>query len=389
MLTVQTITDETRLSALVPEWDRLDASLSPRTPFGSHWCVAWWRHFARRKLAVRDAMRVFVVRDRAGTLVAVAPMMLTLRPAIGPFRTRELQFFGADAYVTEIRGPVCRPEDVPAVARALSAHLEGRSSEWDWVQWRGLRQDGVAPPSVADGEAFADHGVRLAQAAELTDHFLALPESWEAFRAALPRNIKESLRKCYNALARDGHAFTLRVVSEPDAADAALRTFLDLHRGRAERTGTVDHIDVFAQVAARRFLLDYGTALSRRGGLRVFQLVIGEAVVATRIGILMGDELYLYYSGYDTDWGRYSVMTTVVAEAIRWAIGQGLSVVNLSTGTDVSKMRWRPQQVRYVGGYQTAPSFRARLAFAAMDRLRRRGRRAAQPPAVAAVSAGA
>ncbi|MDP4006127.1 GNAT family N-acetyltransferase [Methylobacterium sp. NEAU K] len=367
MYVVETITDAAGLAQIAPEWAALDAGLSPRTPFSSPlWCATWWRHFARSGLGARDRMRVLAVRD-GDRLVAVAPMMLTSRPSVGPIRARELQFFGADAYMTELRGPVCRPEDAEAVVAALDAHLKACASEWDWVQWRGLRK---AEPAAE----WAHAALPLDRYAELTDHYLPLPPTWDAFRAALPRNIKESLRKCYNSLARDGHAFEFRAVAAPEDVEAALRRFLELHRGRAQVTGTVDHLDVFAKPETRRFLLDYGRALAQAGDLRVFQLTIGGAVVATRIGIVLGQELYLYYSGYDPDWSRYSVMTTAVAESIRWAIEHGFTVVNLSTGTDVSKMRWRPQQVVFAGGYQVSPTMRARLAFASLEAVRRRRR---------------
>lgn len=372
MLHVETIADEAGFDRLTPEWERLDASLSPRTPFSAPlWCRTWWRHFRRTRLAARDEMRVLAVRD-TGTLVAVAPMMLTLRPAIGPIRTRELQFFGADPYVTEIRGPVCRPENAEAALAALAAHLKSEASDWDWVQWRGLRK---AQPE-AD---FAHRAIALTGYSELQNHFLPLPESWEAFRASLSRNIKESLRKCYNSLARDGHGFALRVVEAPGEVEDALATFLRLHRMRAETSGTVDHLDVFGRPEARDFLLDWGRSLARRGEIRIFQLVIAGEVVATRIGIVLGRELYLYYSGYDTAWGRYSVMTTTVAEALRWAIEHGFSIANLSTGTDVSKMRWRPRQAVYAAGYQVSRSLKSRLAFASVEALRNRGARAAAP----------
>jgi CelD/BcsL family acetyltransferase involved in cellulose biosynthesis len=367
MYAVETIADEAALAEHAPEWAVLDTGLSPRTPFSSPlWCMTWWCHFARRGLGARDRMRVLAVRD-GGRLVAVAPMMVTSRPSVGPIQARELQFFGADASMTEMRGPVCRPEDAEAVVAALYTHLEACASEWDWVQWRGLRK---AEPAAE----WAHAALPLDRYAEQTDHYLTLPATWQEFRAGLPRNIKESLRKCYNSLTRDGHAFEFRVVSTPGEAAVALRRFLELHRERAHVTGKVDHTDVFAKPASRRFLLDYGLALARAGDLRVFQLAVGDVVVATRIGIVLGEELYLYYSGYEPAWGRYSVMTTVVAESIRWAIENGFKVVNLSTGTDVSKMRWRPQQVVFASGYQVSSTLRARLAFAALEIVRRRRR---------------
>ena len=367
MYAVEIIADEAALAGYVPEWAVLDAATSPRTPFSSPlWCMTWWRHFARTGLSARDRMKVLAVRN-GDRLVAVAPMMVTSRPSIGPIQARELQFFGADASMTEVRGPVCRPEDAEAVVAALHAHLKTCTSEWDWVQWRGLRKAEPAAP-------WTHAALPLAHYAELTDHYLTLPPTWEEFRAGLPRNIKESLRKCYNSLTRDGHTFEFRIVSAPDESEAALRRFLELHKKRAHVTGKVSHTDVFAKPEPQRFLMDYGLALARAGDLRVFQLAVGGVVVATRIGIVLGEELYLYYSGYDPDWGRYSVMTTVVAESIRWAIENGFKIVNLSTGTDVSKMRWRPQQAVFASGYQVSSAMRARLAFASLEIVRRRRR---------------
>ena len=47
-------------------------------------------------------------------------------------------------------------------------------------------------------------------------------------------------------------------------------------------------------------------------------------IVAMRLGFVVDDSLYLYYSGYDPLWARYSVMTTTVAEALKYAIACGL-----------------------------------------------------------------
>jgi len=64
--------------------------------------------------------------------------------------------------------------------------------------------------------------------------------------------------------------------------------------------------------------------------MRVFQLAIAGDVVALRIGFVIGGSLYLYYSGFDPRWSKYSVMTTTVVEAVKYAIGQGLTAINLS-----------------------------------------------------------
>jgi CelD/BcsL family acetyltransferase involved in cellulose biosynthesis len=102
--------------------------------------------------------------------------------------------------------------------------------------------------------------------------------------------------------------------------------------------------------------------MAQRGHAHVFQLKIGGAVVATRVGFSFGRTLYLYYSGYDPAWAKYSVMTTAVAEAIKWAIARGFDIVNLSTGNDVSKTRWGPEEKLFHSVVLQAPTARARLA---------------------------
>jgi len=363
MLTIQQLTEPRALHKLVPEWEALDAELAPRTPFTSPWWnIFWWDHMRSDTLTVRDQFFAHAVRDSDLRLVAVAPMMLTERPGKGPLRLRELGFFGADPNMTEIRGLVCRPADQPRVVAALSEHFIANCKDWDWIRWSGLHQDAELPDA-------GNGALHLKAIRDTPDYCLALPGSWDELRSALSRNTKEALRKCYNSLKRDGHAFTFRIVERPEDTSAALQRFFDLHTARARLDGTVKHRDVFEAPRARLFLADYARAMAERGCLRIFEIEVGGAVVATRIGFVFGKELYLYYTGYNPDWGKYSIMTTVVAESIKWAIENHFDVVNLSTGNDVSKLRWGPKEITFRQGVQVAPGLRSRLAFTAYSEV--------------------
>ncbi len=363
-LHVERIITDRAFEALGPEWLALDAGLSPRLPFTSPiWCLKWWQHYQRHGLVQDDQLNIYVVRDDQGTLVAVAPMMVSHRLCVGPLRMRELQFLGADANVTELRGVVCQPDDLPRVILALKEAMAEHQSEWDWVQWRGLR-------TMDEPVDWQRHITGFDQTASLANHYMTMPATWDEFKARLPRNVKESLRKCYNSLKRDGHEFEFRAVADAADVPAAVNRFMALHANRAQLTGTIDHVDSFAQPVAQRFLHDYAAEMAQQGQIRLFEMVIGGQVIASRMAMLLGDELYLYFSGYDPAWGRYSVMTTVLAEAFKWAIANGISIVNLSMGTDVSKMRWRPQTNYYTEGFQVVRSWRSAIAFDVTSRLR-------------------
>jgi len=343
-------------AALADEWERLFAASGSHLPFWTFdWALSWWTHHRRRSRAARDVLKIYTVRDANGSLLGLAPMMLTERPAWGPLRTRSLQFLGADPNLTELKGVICSPGHAEAVHRLLLKHLLARGRQWDWLQWAGLDA-----PCAALFRQRSD----LVWQRDVPTYLLWLPDSWPAFKQGLKRNIRESLRKCYNSLKRDGHVHQFDVAERPEDVVASLAQLFRLHAARAAVTDTVTHADVFAAEHSRHFLLDVCERLARRGQWRAYTLRIAGQVVAIRLGFRFGDAIYLYYSGYDPAWAPYSVMTTTVAEAIRHSIGQGVRCVNLSTGNDRSKTRWGPSEVANLEVTLRAGGLRSRLSYA-------------------------
>src|SRR4051812_8089477 len=120
MLHVERAAGDGALEKLEAEWEKLEEDLHPRTPFTSPlWNSLWWKHFRTDSAWVRDELFVHAVRNGSGELVAVAPLMLTSRPAYGPLRIRALQLLGADENITELRSVIARPRDTSPVLAAL------------------------------------------------------------------------------------------------------------------------------------------------------------------------------------------------------------------------------------------------------------------------------
>ena len=368
-LRAQLLASPAELSRIARECDELALSMSPRLPFAtSTWLDLWWRHYSEQRALVRDRFFVHALRDAGGTLRAVAPLMLTERPGTGPFRARTLAFFGADKNVTELRGLICAPEYEGPAVRSLLARVTDCADQWDWFTWHGVRLGTDAYQVLDNDPSF--HWTR-----ETTDYVLPLGDSWEQFRAGRSRNIKESLRKCYNSLKRDGHEFRFRVVSDPRELPAALARFIALHALRADASELVPHANVFAERRACDLLNDIALAPTEALSVRVFQLSIAGQVVASRIGFVLGNELYLYFSGFEPAWGKYSVMTTAVAETLKWAIEQGIRSVNLSPGTDVSKTRWGASAIALHNGVLVSSQRRSRLVFRVVTELNERSKK--------------
>lgn len=334
-LTTEIITTVEGIRALKPDYEHLYQVTGNTLPFARHeWHLAWCEHFLNRSPLVRESPRFCVLRSRSGACVALVPLILTRR-RLGPLRVATLALIGADPALTEIRQPLVTPGYEQLTVRAVQQSLS-EVPDWDWIQWSGLSE----PMAEALTRESTPRWYDVSE-----DYILDLPSSWEEFRGGLKRNIRESLRHCYNSLKRDGHGFELVVARDRQDVQRALQRFLELHALRAKMASGARHPDYFAGRAVQEFLYDVCGRLAARDAVRVFQLKIGTEIVASRVGFAIGDSIYLYYSGFDPAWARYSVMTTTLAEVIRYAIGQGFKTVNLSLTPEQSKLRWNPRLV--------------------------------------------
>jgi CelD/BcsL family acetyltransferase involved in cellulose biosynthesis len=339
-LRVSTVDGLEGLRGIEGEWTALLQKTDNTLPFLlPEWLATWWDVFHQDRLLLRDSLRVKVVRRDSGELVGVVPLMLTERPRVGPVRSRVLGFLGADRYITEQRAPILARGCEREIARALATDLLAENA-WNWVAWEGLQRDSEFALEL-------ERALPLRWGAHDTAHLLTMARTWDEFRGGLKRNIKESLRRCYNSLKRDNLEPRLSVAESRADVGRALETFFDLHTARSRQVETVGHPDRFADPRARRFLVQVCAHLADRGIARVFTLHVDGRAVAARIGFQLPGCLYLYYSGFDPAWSKYSVMTTAVAEALKYAIERRIPRVHLSMGIDTSKSRWGPETVQY------------------------------------------
>jgi CelD/BcsL family acetyltransferase involved in cellulose biosynthesis len=269
---------------------------------------------------------------------------------------------GADPNITEVRGMLARPDVELECYDSLLEHLMQRSSDWDWIVWGGIPQAAAA--------CLGRHG-RPVWLPDIPCFLLELPSSWEEFKSTRSRNIKESLRKCNNSLKRAGLHAAFKVADRGPELERVLDELVRLHGMRAARTDTIRHANVFAKENAIRFLSEVCARYETSGGVRVFSLEVEGRTCAARLAFSVGDSLYLSYSGYDPQFGQYSVMTNLVAGAIRYAIDEGFRSVNLSTGSDVSKTRWSPRRVESKVAMMPSRAGRASFAMRLYNELRR------------------
>jgi CelD/BcsL family acetyltransferase involved in cellulose biosynthesis len=261
-----------------------------------------------------------------------------------------LALVGADPALTELRDPLVAPGYERATVRTVYRLLASMPG-WDWMQWNGI--------SAALAEALAlEAAPRWCET--LDDYVVDLPSTWPEYLATLSRKMRKNLR--HEPLRRDGYDFELVVAREVGEVHAALSRFLELHTLRANMTTGTPHPDRFTTRPLRVFLHGVCERLAMRDAVRLFQLRIADQIIASRIGFVLGDGLYLYYSGFEPAWAQHAVMTTMMAEVMRYAIASGLRSVNLSLLAEHSKIRWRPRRVDFYSALVHRDSLRSRLA---------------------------
>lgn len=350
-ITTDLVTNVNDIRALTPDYEHLYRVTGNTLPFALHeWHLSWCRHFLNRDPQIAESPLFCILRDRIGECVAIVPLIFARR-SLGPLKLGTVNLIGADPGLTEIQSPLIKPRYERICVRAVHESL-AKIRNWDWIQWRGISQplaDAVARETTPQWCRTSD------------DYVLDLPSSWEEFRAGLQRNVRESLRHCYNSLRRDGHAFELVVAREREEVRKALDRFLELHAMRSEMARGAKHPNRFSLRPLQDFLYAVCNNLAARDAVRLFQLRIGAEIVASRIGFAVGNSIYLYYSGFDPAWGRYSVMTTTISEAFKYAIANGFRTVNLSLAGEQSKLRWRPRLVEFRTAIVSRQSLSSRI----------------------------
>lgn len=314
-------------------WKDLYESSRTQNPFLCwEWVSTWVEHFCG------DKLRTIVVRE-GDRVIAIAPFYFN-RYLIGPgLYASALQLMGPKEmqHLFEIREALVLPGHQEVALNAILDRVVALPG-CDWIELS----------AQADAQAVLEHALFARNRAGLTAlpgpvvqmPVMRLERNWEEQRRKLKRNVKESIRHCYNSLRRDGLDYAYVSDAAASGSVSAAERLVKLHHHRSLVENRLWHRDHFADDPVRRFEVEALRRLHSAGHARFAEISINENVVASRACLESHGALYFYYSGFDPAWWKYSVMTLLVTEAIRDGIERGLEIVNFSPGLDPSKSRW-------------------------------------------------
>jgi len=225
------VADVKGIRGLSAEYEHLYRVTGNTLPFATQeWHLAWCEHLLSHTRRASQEPLFCILRKGDGGCTAIVPLILTRR-RLGPLSVSALGLVGADPALTQIRNPLVEPGYERATVRAVHERL-AELRGWDWIQWSGI--------SAALAQALSLEATPQWYQT-LYDCVLDLPADWAQFSAKLRREVRESLRHCYDSLRLAGHNFEFVVARDRVEVRWALHRFLQLQTLRANFTSMLVH----------------------------------------------------------------------------------------------------------------------------------------------------
>jgi CelD/BcsL family acetyltransferase involved in cellulose biosynthesis len=368
-LVVEVIDDEPGFTALRAGWNALVDEMDPPSPFNSwEWAHAWWTHLRPEpRGSSRCLLRILTFRE-GGRLVGLAP-----------FYTRPVGYrrLGATVFLPLGWEPGKGWSVTEQLEFLFPEHRRGRliAALSDW--FGETRFSVAALPGLRDTDALSpwirEHTVARGTKTEYL--YRGVGATWDEFTRSLNKSLRDNVKYYPNLLRRAGHTMAFTSAGSPHEVIEYLPMLFDLHRARARAPMRVLHQDYFAQPQRRAFFRSVCPALAALGRLRIGVLWLDATPVAAQMWLENLDTLFLYYSGYEPAWSRFSVGLIATVESLRSSmIERGVRRIEFLAGGGQFKERWDPERrFRYNLTLAAHPAvFRSVLALSSIRGFMRR-----------------
>jgi len=340
LLKLRVIEDFREFEGLKNEWNIvLQKSLDNDVFSTWEWLWCWWKHFGRgRKLRI-------LIAEENSEIVGIAPFMLSRYRFLHFGKLNRIEFIGF---------PHADYNNILLLRRNLNylkLFLKGlrKYSDWDLLDLRDIRSESFS------GQAFQvlAHSRAKNLRLRLTDEnfcpHIILPNSFNAFLSGLSQNMRGQLRKKLRRL-RKKFKVEFKTHRDFSSIDAAMKVFFKLHQERWKSKGKSG---AFANEEFRNFHLDVAQVFNERGWLDLHFLMVDNEPIAADYTFDYNLKKYSYLTGFNPEFGEFSVVNLLRMHIIEECIRRGLREFDLTRGFEPYKAEWsnsvrRNITVRYV-----------------------------------------
>ncbi len=310
-------------------WRELSAHAASASVFSTwEWQECWWRHYGGgNRLLLLGALR----SDR---LVGILPLYIARVRLVKGIPMRVLRVVGAGGDTSpDYLGPVLAPGEEQEAADALAGALSMRVRDWDRIDLTDLAGGPFGASlraALRACELHADCTVHK------SIHVARLPDSWDAYLAAMPRDRRYRVRHQRRTAVEKLRA-KFDVCSGADA-DQALSDLVHLHRARwdSKEPGA----GAFRSQRYLAFHAEVVTRCAQQDWIRFYRVSVDERPVALMYCYRYRGEVFFFQSGFDPALEKYSLGNILMAHAIESSIKEGTAVFDMLQGDHAYKQSW-------------------------------------------------
>jgi CelD/BcsL family acetyltransferase involved in cellulose biosynthesis len=299
------------------EWEALlRKSLFPNPFLAPIWHEIWLKHFGK---SLRT--KVMVVREGDGNPLALGAFSQNA----GAGDRESLELLGA-ADVYDYRDLVfSRGREEEACGLLGRVFEEG---PWGLLDFRGISE--FSPTLKFLPPILRSRNFQVTERVEEISLYLDLPGRWEEFLEGLDSKDRHELRRKMRRLEKEV-TYEFSEVRAKTALEGKMGIFLELHRkSRKDKAEfmTAEMENYFREVAIR---------FCEREWLNLSFLKVGGREVAAFFSFQFQGTEYVYNSGYDPEFGRWSPGIVLAARCIRRAIEGGTALFHFLRGREEYK----------------------------------------------------
>jgi len=185
-------------------------------------------------------------------------------------------------------------------------------------------------------EAILQKGTFRVKTREKACPFIELPTNWNEYLTSLSSSTRYFINRKERKLEKE-FSVSFGFAETKEEMEKRMNDFIQQHQGRWK---TKQRPGAFAKDSFAGFHKKVATRLFEQKKLRLYYLELDEKPVASYYLFYDNDTFYFYLSGFDPDYGKYSVSSVLMARAILDAIDLGLKEFDLMRGEGAYKFKW-------------------------------------------------
>ena len=294
------------------QWEELLSSCAVDTLFNTpQWQKVWWEQFGDGA-----EMLLLSLKDENG-IAGIAPLAR---------RNGTISFIGGQDLFDYNDFLVSREAEFRFYPSLLD-HLDGE--EWQTIELSSLPEN--SPTLVYLPDLAREHGYSVEVQEEDVAPGLSLPDNWDAYLNILSKKDRHELRRKLRRLNSSGEEFRHYKLTDPLEVESNLEHFFSLMRnsGEAKR--------LFLTQPREQFFRSMAKDMASIGVLKLFFLELKGERVATAMCFDYGNSRLLYNSGFNPDYGYYSVGLLLKVLCLKDAIEEGKEYFDFLRGSEPYK----------------------------------------------------